>query len=121
NPIFTDQIDTKFIEFPEDTNRRLVIAAGGHRKVTASMQILMEYALREISAKRCKLEINEENLPKILGLENEIKQRKSKKIRERVKKDIEAITNLGLILHSELIPNSTGGKKWVFILNKEYE
>ncbi|MEG1542838.1 MAG: hypothetical protein RR302_04595 [Victivallaceae bacterium] len=37
NPIFTDQIDTKFIEFPIDTNRRLVIAAGGHNKVTASV------------------------------------------------------------------------------------
>lgn len=120
NPIFTDQIDTKFIEFPEDTNRRLVIAAGGHRKVTASMQTLMEYVLREISAKRYKLEINAENLPKILGLENEVKNQRGKRLKERVDRDIQAIVNMGIILSSELVPNSTGGMKWIFLLNKDY-
>jgi len=69
NPIFTDQIDTKFIEFPIDTNRRLVICSCGHNKVTSSMQTLMEWMLRDLSAKRYKTEFNEENLPYMLGLE----------------------------------------------------
>jgi len=78
NPIFTDQIDTKFIEFPIDTNRRLVIAAGGHNKVTSSMQTLMEWMLRDLSAKRYKTEFNEENLPYMLGLEKYVKQNRKK-------------------------------------------
>lgn len=121
NPIFTDQIDTKFIEFPMDTNRRLVIAAGGHRKVTSSMNTLMEWMLREKSAKRYKVQINEENLPYILGLDNYVKQNRKKKLKERIEKDIEAITNMGIILSYEKTPNSEGAYKWVFIINKDYE
>jgi hypothetical protein len=121
NPIFTDQIDTKFIEFPIDTNRRLVIAAGGHNKVTASMQTLMEWMLRDLSAKRYKTEINEENLPYMLGLEKYVKQKRKKLLQERIEKDINAIINMGIILEVEKKSNSTGGIKWVFHLNKEYE
>lgn len=121
NPIFTDQIDTKFIEFPVDTNRRLVIAAGGHNKVTASMQTLMEWMLREMSNKRFKVEINQERLPYLLGLESYVKQNRKKRLQERIEKDIQAITNIGIILRYEKVSNSTGGLKWVFFLNKEYE
>jgi hypothetical protein len=121
NPIFTDQIDKKFIEYPEDTNRRLVIAAGGHKKVTASMSRLMDYLLRDISAKRYRSEINEDKLPYMLGLEKYIEQRQKKKLQERIEKDIQANINLGIILSVEKRPNTTGGLKWVFHLNKDYD
>jgi hypothetical protein len=121
NPIFRDQIDTKFIEFPEDTNRRLVIAAGGHNRVTASMQTLMEWMLREISASRYKAEINEEKLPYILGLEKYIKQNRKKLLQERIEKDIQTIINMGIILSVEKKQNSVGGIKLIFNLNKDYE
>ena len=121
NPIFTDQIDTKFVEFPVDTNRRMVIAAGGHNKVTASMQILMEWMHREISAKRFRTEINEDKLPFILGLEKYVKEKRKKLLQERIDKDIQANINMGIILSVEKVPNSIGGMKWVFFLNKDYE
>ena len=121
NPIFTDQIDTKFIEFPADTNRRLMIAAGGHTKVTVSMLALMEYMLREISAKRYRSEVNEDKLPLILGLDNYVKQNRKKLLQDRISRDIEAVVNLGVILQVEKLPNSLGGVKWVFHLNKDYE
>jgi len=109
NPIFTDQIDTKFIKFPIDTNRRLVIAAGGHNKVTASMQTLMEWMLRDLSAKRYKTEINDENLPYVLGLEKYVQQKRKKLIQERIEKDVRTMINMGLILEVEKKSNSTGG------------
>ena len=121
NPIFTDQIDTKFIEFPIDTNRRLVLAAGGHSKVTASMQTLMEWMLRDISAKRYVSEMNEDTLPHVLGLEKYVKEKRKKLLQERIEKDIQAMINLGLLLEVEKKPNSTGGTKWIFYLNKNYE
>ncbi len=121
NPIFTDQIDTKFIEFPADTNRKLVIAAGGHNKVTSSMQTLMEWMLRELSAKRKKIEINEETLPYMLGLENYLNQGRKKKLNERIDKDVQAMINLGILLEFSKQPNSIGGMKWVFHINPDYE
>lgn len=121
NPIFIDQIDTKFIEFPVDTNRRLVIAVGGHNRVTSSMMTLMEWMLRELSNKRYRSEINEEKLPYLLGLDKYIKQNRKKLLQERIGKDIEAVTNMGIILRHEKIQNSTGGFKWIFYLNKDYE
>ncbi len=121
NPIFRDQIDTKYIEFPEDAQRRLVIAAGGHKKVTASMQRLMEYMLREISAKRYSPEINEEKLPYILGLDAYVKQKRKKLIQDRISKSIQAIINIGIILSAEKKQNSIGSMKWAFELNRDYE
>lgn len=81
----------------------------------------MEYMLREISAKRYRCEINEEKLPYILGLETYVKQKRKKVLQDRIEKDIQAIINMGIILNFEKAQNSTGGKKWVFHLNKDYE
>jgi hypothetical protein len=121
NPIFTDQIDTKFIEIPADTNRRLVIAAGGHNKVTSSMHTLMEWMLRDLSAGRTTREFNEENLPYALGLENYLQQGRKKKLNDRITKDIQAMTNMGILLEVSKQPNSTGGMKWLFRLNADYK
>jgi len=120
NPIFKDQIDTKFIEFPIDTARRLVIAAGGHSNVTASMDRLMEYMLREISAKRYYAEMNEDTLPYMLGLEKYVKQNRKKLLQDRIEKDIQAVINMGIILKVEKKPNACGTEKWGFHLNKDY-
>jgi hypothetical protein len=120
NPIFTDQIDTKFVEFPIDTNRRLVIAAGGHNKVTTSMQTLMEWILRDLSANRDESVFNEDTFPHALGLEKYVKSSRKKLLEERISKDIRAMFNLGLILKAEKKPNATGGMKWVFQINKDY-
>lgn len=121
NPIFTDQIDTKFIEYPIDANRRLVIAAGGHKKVTSSTSTLMEYLLREISAKRYHPQINEDNLQCMLGLENYAKEKRKKRLRDRIEKDIQTMINMGIVLSYEKQPNVSGNLKYMFRLNKDYE
>jgi hypothetical protein len=121
NPIFIDQIDTKFVEFPDDTNRRLMIAAGDHKKVTVAMRRLMEWCLRELSAKRYKSEINEENLSSMLALEKYVKQNRNKLLHECIKKAIETVKAMGIILKSDRVQNSKGGAKWIFTLNSSYE
>lgn len=121
HPIFTDQIDTKFVEFPDDTNRRLVIAARGWNRVTIAMRRLMEWCSRETSAGRDRVEINEENLITLLGLEKYAKQKRIKLLNESIEKAIEAIKNMGIIVHAEKTKNSKGGKKWKFVLNLKYE
>jgi hypothetical protein len=120
NPIFSDEINTKYVEFPADSNRRLTIAAGRHKKVTESMMTMMEYMLREISAKRYNPQINEENLPYILKLEKYVKQGRKKFLDDRIIKDIEAVKNMGIIISYGKKPNYKGSNKWVFTLNENY-
>ncbi|MBS1988851.1 hypothetical protein JST56_07760 [Candidatus Dependentiae bacterium] len=121
SPIFIDQINTKFVEFPDDTNRRFVIAAGGHKQVTPAMRRLMEWCLREISAGRQKQEINEENLALTLALEKYIQEKRNKIVGESIKKAIDAVKNMGIILEAEKAKNSKGRIKWLLTFNAKYE
>lgn len=121
NPIFIDQINTKYIEYPSDINKRTTIAAGGHQCVTESMVILRDYMLREMSAKRYRAEINEENLPYVLRLDGYIKRRKKKQVAERIASAIKTVVNLGIVLEIEQITGANGQKKYVFTLNKDFE
>lgn len=114
NPIFTHQIENKFIVYPADINRRLTDAAGGHSKVTASMHLLLDWVLRDISAKRPKNEINEDKLIETLELEKQRKQGRKSRMNNRIKKDIEAIKKLGPIKNWEKKKNSSGGSKFIF-------
>lgn len=121
NPIFVDQINTKYIEYPSDINKRTTIAAGGHMCVTESIIILRDYMLREISAGRFRAEINEEKLPYILHLDGYIKQRKRKLVAERTQSAINAVKNLGIICDVEKVVGSDGQQKYVFSLNNSFE
>lgn len=120
HPIYIDQIETKFIEFPSNTTRRLQIAAGGWNKTTPSMYKLMEWSMKEMSLKRYKQQINEVNLISMLGLDNLVKQNRKKRLQERIQKDIETIKIMGIILKAEKKLNRLGDMKWVFEFNKEY-
>ena len=121
SPIYIDEIDRKFIVFPEDTNRRLRIAAGDHKKVTTSMHTLMEWCMQNASTKRRSQSINEENLIALLGLEKNKKEGRKKRLMERIEKDIEAIKIMGIIIKAERRANTTGGFKWVFYFNMDYK
>jgi len=121
NPIFVDQINTKYIEYPSDINKRTTIAAGGHRFVTESVVIMRDYMLREMSAKRFRIEINEERLTYLLRLDNYIKDRKKKIVAERIANAITTVKNLGIILEVEKMKGMSGQTKYVFVLNKEFE
>lgn len=121
NPIFIDQINTKYVEFPVDINRRTTIAAGGHNCVTEAMIILRDYMLREISAKRFRVEINEDRLPYLLNLEGYIKRRKKKIMAERIVDAINTVKNLGIILDHKVVIGASGQQKYVFNLNQNFE
>ena len=121
NPIITDQINAKYVEYPIDINRRTTIACGGQQFVTESTNTLRDYMLREISAKRFKTEINAERLPYLLKLENYIKTHRKKLIEKRINDAIHANKALGLILDCELIASKEGKKKYLFTLNPQFE
>jgi hypothetical protein len=120
NPIFIDQIDTKFIEYPTDINKLTAIASGGGRKVTESIIRLRDYLLREISSKHEKAVINLDTLPYILGLDNYIKQKRRKLINSRVDEALDAVMKMGLVTGVNKITGAKGQDKIEFTLNLNF-
>ena len=75
-----------------------MIAAGGWKKVTPSMIRLTEYLTKEISLKRREpSQLNEDTYIQIMGLEELVKQGKKKRLQGKIRDDIEAAKNMGLI------------------------
>ena len=121
NPLLTDQINSKYIEYPTDINQRTMIACGGHLHVTESINALRDYMLRELSGKRFKFEINADRLPYILKLENYIQSHRKKLISKRIDGAIASMRNLGLLLNAEIQEGALGQPKYVFALNPDFE
>lgn len=120
NHIFIDQIDTKFIEYPNDINQKTVIASGGVRKVTESNIKIRDYFLRELSNGHSTCEINDDKLPYILGLDNFIKAGKKKRIEKKVLDSITFALNLKIISNYEIISGSQSQDKYKFYLNTSF-
>lgn len=120
NPLITDQIKTKYVEYPTDINQRTVTASGGHRQVTESILALRDYLLRELSSGRYKPQINADKLQHQLKLENYVRGHRKKLIQERIERAIEACRNLGLLLNAETQTGAEGQVKYVFTINQEY-
>jgi len=122
NPILTDQINSKYVEYPWDINRRMVLAAGGHpRKVTQAMILLRDYMLRELSAKRYACQINADKLPYLLKLDNYVKQSRNDLLRKTIEKAIQTCMNLNLILKVVQDRGAEGQDKYTFFLNRDFK
>jgi recombinational DNA repair protein RecR len=121
NPILTDQINSKYVEYPQDINRRTIIAAGGHpSNVTQAINTLRDWLFRELSSKHYECQINAERLPYVLKLDNYVNQGRKKLIRETIEKAIQTCKNLNLILAVVETKGAEGQAKYVFTLNKDF-
>ena len=119
NPIFRRQIDSKFILYPNDINRRTIIAYGSHNLSDIALR-LRDYLMREHSSKHYQPEITLDKLYYLLA-ERWMRESRKKKVKEYTDKAIETVKALGLLLSYEIKPASTGDKKIVFTLNKEWD
>lgn len=120
NPIFIDQLDTKFILYPTDINKRTEIASGGSLRVTEAITKLRDYLMRAISSKTYTVTIDKKNLPYILGLETYIKQSRKKLISQRIEESFQAVKNLGLALEIKETTGANYQPQYKFILNKDF-
>lgn len=119
NPIFRRQIDSKFILYPNDINRRTIIAYGSHNLSDIALR-LRDYLIRELSSKRYQPEINLDKLYYLLA-EKWMRESRKKKVKEYTEKALETVKALGLLLSYEIKTASTGEPKIVFTLNKDWE
>ena len=121
NPILIEQINSKYIEYPSDINKRMLIAAGHHRRVTEAVILLRDYMLRELSSKRTTIEINQDRLAHQLQLHNFIAARQKKRVEKKVEDAINVVKNLGLLTDVKLVEGSGGQLKYIFSLNPNFE
>jgi len=119
SPIFRRQIDSKFILYPNDINRRTIIAYGSHNLSETALR-LRDYLMREISSKHYTPEINLDRLYWMLN-EKWMKESRKKKVKEFTEKALETCKALGLLISYELKTGATGEPKIVFTLNKNWE
>lgn len=119
NPIFRRQIDSKFILYPNDINRRTIIAYGSHNLSEITLR-LRDYLIREISSKRYSSEIGLDRLYWMLS-EKWMKESRKKKVKEFTDKALETVTALGILESYKVKTSSTGEPKIIFTLNKDWE
>ena len=119
NPIFRRQIDSKFILYPNDINKRTFIAYGSHNISEIALR-LRDYLMREHSSKRYSPEITLNKLYHLLA-EKWMRESRKKKVKEYTDKALETVIALGLLLSYEIKTGSTGEPKVIFKINKDWE
>jgi hypothetical protein len=120
NPIFRRQIDSKFILYPNDINKRTIIAYGSHNVSDIALR-LRDYLMRELSSKRYTPEINLDKLYYLLA-EKWMGESRKKKVKEYTEKALEVVTGLGILENYKIVKaKTTGEPKVVFTLNKDFE
>jgi hypothetical protein len=119
NPIFRRQIDSKFILYPNDINKRTIIAYGSHNLSEIALR-LRDYLIKELSCKHHNPEINLERLYYLLA-EKWMRESRKGKVKEYTEKAIETVKTLGLIKTYEIKTGANGQDKVVFTLNEKWE
>ena len=119
NPIFRRQINSKFILYPPDINRRTIIAYGSHNLSDIALR-LRDELIRALSGKHYKYEIGLERLYYLLA-EKWMKESRKTKVKQYTDKAIETVKALGLLISYEIKPGATGEQKVIFNLNKDWE
>jgi hypothetical protein len=119
NPIFRHQIDTNFILYPTDINRRTIIAHGSHDVSEITLR-LRDYLMKELSYKHYEPEMNMERLYYMLS-EKWMKEGRKKKVREYTEKAVDTCKALGLLISYEITTGASGQDKVVFHINRDWE
>lgn len=119
NPIFRNQIDSKFILYPVDHRSKLQLA-NGSPKIPEITETLYKYLVREHSSKRYTPQIGYEKLTYLVA-EKWIKESRNKKVREGIERAIDTLQKIELIKGCNRDTNSKGEIKLVFTLNKDWE
>jgi hypothetical protein len=120
NPIFNRQINSKFILYPNDINKRTAIAYGS-QNVSGITLRLRDYLMRLQSSPVLPREILLERLYYLLA-EKWMKESRRKKVKEYTDKALDVVINLGLLKSYKIIPSKTTGEpKIIFTINKDFE
>ncbi|MCD8423540.1 hypothetical protein [Tenacibaculum finnmarkense] len=120
NPIFIRQIDTKFIVYPEDINKRTLIAYGNNNCSEATFT-LREYLAKYLALKNYNPEIMIDRLYYLLA-EKYMKSSRKSKVKQLTEKALDTMIKLGLLESFKIeTAKTTGEPKIIFKINKNFE
>lgn len=120
HPIFRRQIDSKFILYPVDINKRTIIAYGNNKVSEATLR-LRDYLMRELSSKHYNPEIMLDRLYYLLA-EKQMRESRKAKVKKDTGKALETVKKLGLLKSYKTVKaKTTGEPKVVFTLNKDFD
>ena len=120
NPIFRRQIDSKFILYPNDINKRTIIAYGSHNVSDITIR-LRDYLMRLLSSPKMSREIMLDRLYYLVS-EKWMRESRKKKVKQYTEKALEVVIELGLLESYKVVKaKTTGEPKIVFTLNKDFE
>jgi hypothetical protein len=120
HPIFRRQIDSKFILYPVDINKRTIIAYGNNKVSEATLR-LRDYLMRELSSKHYNPEIMLDRLYYLLA-EKQMRESRKAKVKKDTDKALETVKKLGLLKSYKTVKaKTTGEPKVVFTLNKDFD
>ncbi len=119
NPIFRRQINSKFILYPKDINRRTIIAYGTHNISEITLR-LRDYLMREASSKRYTPEIYVDRLYYLLA-EKWMKESRKKKVKEYTMAALQTVIRLGLLNSYVIEEGASGEPKIIFNINENWE
>lgn len=120
HPIFKRQIESKFILYPSDINKRTITANGGHKIPEITLR-LRDYLAKEHSLKHFSPEIYLDRLYYLVN-EKYMKENRKSKVKQELQRAIETAKALGLLLDYRIEPGKTTGEpKIIFTLNKDWE
>lgn len=119
NPIWVDQIKTKWVEYPHNLNARIKIAVGSWKKFTPAIMYFINYLFHQRSNKNFITEINEDNLFIKLGYDKHVdpKIRHGKRANSYLKEVIRISIEIGLCKEARLVRGAQGQRKWIFEIN----
>ena len=120
HPIFRRQIDSKFILYPNDINRRTIIAYGSHNVSDIALR-LRDYLMRLLSSPKLPREIKLDRLYYLVA-EKWMRESRKTKVKQYLEKALDTVINLGLLEKYEITTaKTTGEPKVEFTLNKDFE
>lgn len=120
NPVFNRQINSKFILYPNDINKRTIIAYGSHNVSEITLR-LRDFLMRLKASPKLNRDILLDRLHFQLA-EKWMKESRRKKVKEYTEKALEVVIDLGLLESFEIIPSKTTGEpKIIFTINEDFE
>lgn len=119
NPIWVDQIKTKWVEYPHDLNQRLKKAVDHGNEITPATYTLINYLCHQRSTKNFNTQINEDNLFLKLGLDKYIKRRERKRAEKFLQEAFEICRKIGLLQNVDKATGAQGQTKYIFVINEE--
>jgi hypothetical protein len=118
NPVFRDQIETKFVPMPYEIISKMT-EAYGNTDIPAFVYKLRNYLAREFSSKRYKAEIAVERLLWITD-EYNMKNRQQKRAYNNLCTSIDVMIKIGLLQNHALENNKQGEPKIIFYINEKW-